>query len=317
MSFPLRLLPAVSFVAGAFLINAWDRPTAAQNVTPAADTQRIAARVGDSVIDEVDVQRDLARLTRNTPVRTEDLPAIRKAVLEQLIKQELVLIRFRREQRLVGEREINDELSRRKKTLTDRGTSWEKHLEEMKADEESLRRQLLWQLSWATYLDHMLTDENLRRYFEKYRTKFDGTQLRVAHILFAVAENAPQEAWTSAIAKAADVRAEIDGKELTFADAARKYSQAPTAEKGGEIGLIGRQEPMPEPFSQAAFELKPKEISQPVVTTHGVHLIQCLEVMPGTKTWQEVRDDLEHEVTRYLFEWNSDSERQKVKVSLP
>ncbi|NIP86218.1 MAG: hypothetical protein GTO03_11885, partial [Planctomycetales bacterium] len=97
---------------------------------------------------------------------------------------------------------------------------------------------------------------------------------------------------TKVVERAQQIRREIlDGK-ITFADAVARYSTGPSRREGGQLGFIGRQGPMDEPFSAAAFALGKKEISPPLVTRFGVHLIQCLEIKPGTKTWTEVVDAL-------------------------
>ena len=73
---------------------------------------------------------------------------------------------------------------------------------------------------------------------------------------------------------------------------------------------------MPEAFGQAAFALEPGAISPPVVTEAGVHLIQCVEIKPGSRTWQEVRGELEPTVTRYLFRWAADRQRPQARIEI-
>ena len=74
---------------------------------------------------------------------------------------------------------------------------------------------------------------------------------------------------------------------------------------------------MPEDFSQAAFALKTGEISEPIVTSFGVHLITVLEEKPGTKTWRDVESELRPAVTLYLFRWIADKERPTAKIEYP
>ena len=109
--------------------------------------------------------------------------------------------------------------------------------------------------------------------------------------------------------RAAEIREEITSGKLSFEAAAEKYSQAPTAKWGGDVGFITRHNMMPEPFAQAAFGLQPEEVSPPVVTSFGVHLIKCAEVKEGKKQWTDVRDQLLPACTRYLFQWIAGRER--------
>ena len=112
------------------------------------------------------------------------------------------------------------------------------------------------------------------------------------------------------------VRQAIVAGEFNFTEAAARYSAAPTADKGGEVGWISRHEPMSPEFNKAAFQLSPNQLSQPVVSLVGVHLIYCLEVKPGQRTWQEARAELIAAVRQYLFHWLADRERTRTTVEL-
>ncbi len=60
-----------------------------------------------------------------------------------------------------------------------------------------------------------------------------------------------------------------------FADAAKRFSQDGSAQAGGDLGWVSPGELVPE-FEQAMSRLRPGEISEPVVTQFGVHLIQVM-----------------------------------------
>ena len=68
---------------------------------------------------------------------------------------------------------------------------------------------------------------------------------------------------------------------MTFADAAEKYSAGPSRAKGGDLGFIPRHGIMVEPFARAAFVLAKGEISPPMATVFGIHLITVTDVKPG------------------------------------
>ena len=96
--------------------------------------------------------------------------------------------------------------------------------------------------------------------------------------------------------------AEIVVAKLTFADAARKYSDGPSRKDGGRLGWIGRHGPMDEAFSRAAFALNVGEVSPPVTTAFGVDLIRCDQLKPGEKKLADVRRELEDALSRELLD---------------
>ncbi|XP_015592431.1 putative peptidyl-prolyl cis-trans isomerase dodo [Cephus cinctus] len=68
-------------------------------------------------------------------------------------------------------------------------------------------------------------------------------------------------------------REQIVSGKATFAELASKYSDCSSAKRGGDLGPFGRGA-MQKPFEQAAFALKVGELSSPVVTDSGIHIIQ-------------------------------------------
>ena len=114
--------------------------------------------------------------------------------------------------------------------------------------------------------------------------------------------------------RAAQLKQDIAAGKLSFADAARQHSQAPSGKEGGDIGWIERQQPMPEDFTRVAYSLKPGEVGEPLVSPFGIHLITVLEERPGGKQWRQVQDELRPAVALYLFRWIADRERAGAKV---
>ena len=72
----------------------------------------------------------------------------------------------------------------------------------------------------------------------------------------------------------ADVQRKLDEGEA-FEKAAEKFSRCPSRHRGGDLGTFGRGRMVPS-FENAAFDLKVGEISKPVRTQFGYHLIQRL-----------------------------------------
>ncbi len=283
----------------------------------AEDTSAHAvAHVDGAAITVADVDREIALAFPNRTIDSRAQAALRSQTTEQLIRRQLVLRYLRGTQQSASPADVDLAIDRLKKQLAQREESLDDYLQARQLDESGLRRSLAWQIGWGRLLEKYLSDTNLQRYFEKHRRDFDGTELRVAHILFPVDEGADSAARLAARNKANEILAQIRAEQLTFSEAAKRYSSGASRDAGGDIGLISRREPMPEAFSRAAFALEVNQVSEPVETTFGFHLIRCLEIKPGQQRWSDVRKELEQAVTEYLFNWAADQARPNAKIEL-
>lgn len=221
--------------------------------------------------------------------------------LRQLVDQELAAAYLFQRRLAASEQDIDLEIARLQRHLDQQDQTLEAFLRQGGISEDELRREISWRLSWRRYLDRARTDETLSTFFEQHRRDFDGTELRVSHLLLLVDEEKGESALDAALARAKEIGQGIASGDMTFDEATGQFSEAPTAAEGGELGWIRRHEPMSEAFSQAAFDLEIGQISEPIVTSFGVHLIRCNEERPGEKSWEEVRDELASAVARSLF----------------
>ena len=76
--------------------------------------------------------------------------------------------------------------------------------------------------------------------------------------------------------EAVKIKKEIDNGEITFEDAARMYSICPSSQNGGDLGYFNRKQ-MAQQFADTAFDLKVGEISPPVGTKFGWHIIKTTD----------------------------------------
>ncbi len=299
-------LPAILAGLG-WLVLATSFAAAAQ---PAADSS-VIARVDDETISRTEAEYELKRVTRGKEVLPETLPTLQAAVLQALIDRRLVLRQLTAIKRVASEADVEQAVLRLQAALKTRGETLTHHLLEQKLSAEDLRQQFRWQLSWEKYLAERSTAENLQKFFEKHRPHFDGTERRAAHILWKVPADADAATREKIREQAAAVQAEIVAGKITFAAAAEKHSQGPSAKSGGDIGFIRRHEPMPESFAKAVFDLPASGISEPIATTFGWHVVQWTEEKPGQRTWQEAEHELRPAVASYLFEYHAAQERQR------
>ena len=139
-----------------------------------------------------------------------------------------------------------------------------------------------------------VTDAELHAAYDKNKNTYVLPEKRHAHhILIAASKD---DAADKKLADDVDAQAKA-GKD--FAELAKKYSKDPgSAQNGGDLGWADRTM-FVGPFTDALFNMKVGDISAPVKTQYGYHIIRLDEVQPGkTKTFDEARTELESEVRK-------------------
>ena len=128
-----------------------------------------------------------------------------------------------------------------------------------------------------------VTDADVEAAFKARRTQFEQpARTRVSHILVKVPTVGGSGAEDQAKARAESALARIRGG-ADFAQVAREMSEdASTASRGGDLGLIAQGELVPE-VDKAIQGLKAGEVSGPVRSPFGFHLLKVFEIVPATK----------------------------------
>jgi peptidyl-prolyl cis-trans isomerase SurA len=118
------------------------------------------------------------------------------------------------------------------------------------------------------------------------------TETRARHILLRTSDQAPPE---QAARRLREIRREIESGARRFEDVAKEVSEDGSAAAGGDLGWFGPGVMVPE-FEEPAARLAPGEISAPVASRFGVHLIQVLErrrtALPPAQKREQVRNVL-------------------------
>ncbi len=138
-----------------------------------------------------------------------------------------------------------------------------------------------------------VAEEDIRDYYESNPEKFKNPKtVHARHILIKVDQNAKPEEVESARQRAEDVlKMAKEGRD--FAALARQYSEGPTKTKGGDLGTF-RREAMVKPFADKAFSMAAAEISDPVRTRFGWHIIKVEKNNPAkTRTLDEAREEIQ------------------------
>jgi peptidyl-prolyl cis-trans isomerase SurA len=118
-----------------------------------------------------------------------------------------------------------------------------------------------------------VTPEEVQRYYEAHLSEYSTpARLQVAHIVFRLEPDAAPDRVAAVMAKAEEVQDRIK-KGADFAELAKQVSEDASAANGGALGWFKPGELL-EPLEKAAQTLKPGQVSDPIRTKAGVHLIK-------------------------------------------
>jgi len=142
-----------------------------------------------------------------------------------------------------------------------------------------------------------LSEEELKSYYEKHKDQYKEPEgLKLKHILIYVPKDADQKTREKALTRAKQIRAQLL-KGAKFEELAKIHSDdTASREKGGDLGILRKGETLPE-FEKEVFKLKPGELSQPIASPYGYHLVKVEkklpeEVLPYEKVKDQVKQDL-------------------------
>lgn len=142
----------------------------------------------------------------------------------------------------------------------------------------------------------------VKKAYDSGRSQYEVKETRRAsHIFFSVEAGAGADAKQKAQTKAGEIYKQLQKAPASFAELAKKQSEDPgSAAKGGDLGTVGRgtMKDVPE-FEDALFKLKPGEISAPVESKLGIHIIRLTAIQPGKiKPFEEVRAQIETDLRK-------------------
>ena len=239
---------------------------------------KILASVGGQSITEADVEQFLSALGQRGEAYRT--PQGKAAILEELINRKLFLMEAQRNL-FEAEAAFKTQLKQAKESLLV-NYAIEKAVGAVKVKEEEILA-----------------------FYEENKDKMGGGDtVNASHILVQTEEEALR------------ILDEIKGG-LSFEDAAKKYSSCPSKEEGGSLGDFGRGQMVPE-FEQAAFAMAEGELSAPIKTQFGYHLIRLNGKKTGEPTpLSEVRDRIEAELLHRNQQAAYQSKVNQLKILFP
>lgn len=237
----------------------------------AAGVMGLTACSQDNASSDVVVETKAGNITKD-----ELYEAMKEKFGEQALQQ-LIYEKVLTKEYKVSDKELNEKLDQIKSDL---GANFEMALTQYGYKDESdlketIRIGLLQEK--AAIKDIKVTEDELKEYYDKFKP-----EIKARHILVADEKTAKE------------VKQKLDegGK---FEDLAKEYSSdTGSAAQGGDLGWFGPGK-MVAPFEEAAYALEVNEISAPVKSEHGFHIIQLTD-KKEKGTFEEMKEELEHEL---------------------
>lgn len=210
-----------------------------------------------------------------------------------------------------GKKHILQELINQTLFLADAKANKLEESDEFKNEIIKMKDMILTQLNVNNLMRSIkIEDSDVKIYFETNKTKF-STPIKTdtSHILVDSEEECK------------DIYKKITSNKITFEEAAKVHSKCPSKEKGGNLGSYPKGQMVPE-YEAVAFEMKKDEISEPVKTQFGYHIIKLNEKQEATEAkfedvQQKAKEDLLgiKQQEEYINKINNMRQTYKVEIA--
>ncbi len=229
-------------------------------------------------------------------IGASQMPTFKKAILEKLIDRELLFQASEKEGIKVDDSKLEEQITQIKKQFPDEKTM-EKSLADKGITMDEIRDQIKKSMAVESLIrtkfekDVVVPESKADEFYKKNAEKFKKPEtVKASHIL-AKCEKGDDAGCKKSEEKIKDLRKKISGG-ADFAALAKANSDCPSKEKGGDLGEFTRGQ-MVKPFETAAFSMKNGELSQPVKTDFGWHLIKVTGKNPaGQIPYAQVKDQI-------------------------
>lgn len=251
-------------------------------------------------------KKDFAQVLLQTEAGKNLLDKYRENKLQGLIRQKLILQEAKKRdititqkqkdnlfkkhiQSIKQQNNITDE--QLKKSLKNQGIN---SLEQYKKRflDKNKDKLIINELRKQVTKDINVNEQRIRKYYDNNQGQFKvNKQAKISQILIKTETKDESEAKK-------EVNSILNkiNKGKSFTEMAKKYSEGPNANKGGSLGYISKGQ-ISNDFDKAAFNLNTGEISQPIKTKYGYHLIKVHDKKEaGVKSFKEVKDSIKQQL---------------------
>ncbi|SNS56653.1 periplasmic chaperone for outer membrane proteins SurA [Ekhidna lutea] len=249
---------------------------------------KIIAKVDDYIILKSELERSYLDFLSRGQMRGSNAKC---DILQQLVVNKMLMAQSEIDSIFVDDAEVNNNLDRRMSMMAQQFGGEEaiikaygKSIEQIRAEIfDNIKEQLTIQRMQSTLTSELkVTPAEVKKFFKNIpqdSLPYFSTEVSIAQIMIDAEPGKEQKDKVRNLLL--DIKDQIESG-ISFEVLAKKYSQDPgSAANGGQLGFYGRGELAPE-YEATALSLKPGEISMPVETQFGFHLIQLQEKRGNT-----------------------------------
>ena len=269
-------------------------PKAASASAPTTTSAPASKPFVMATVDKKEISSDfvdkMIRARFGNEVPQEDLPAARSEFLQSAIVLEL-MTRFLDQQKVEA---ADADLKAQKDLVAKAAAKDNMTVEAFMADRGITDQHMRDAARQEKLYKDTIAEEKVQAFIKANPHYFDGTKIKGSHILIKIDPITSTEDLKAAKARLEGIAADIKAGKITFEEAAKKFSDCPSKEKGGDLGewtYVGSpQGGMDKLFSKAAFATKVGEVSGVVHTRFGFHIIKVTGLTEGKDKPDESTD---------------------------
>ena len=243
---------------------------------------------------------------------------LKEMVLQTMIGSEIIYQQAEKEKVAPTEKQIQEQIDSFNETIKG-DEEYKAELKKMGINEKFLKFQFARDLANTNLQkkfeeDTKISEADMKKYYEDNKSDFYIDTVTASHILLKTVDDngkeLSEEKQKEAKKKAEEALAKVKAGE-DFVSVAKEYSQDSSASNGGELGTFGRGKMVTE-FENAAFAMKPGEISDIVKTQYGYHIIKVTDRVDKQETYDEVKNQIKttlagEKYTEYVEKLKKDS----------
>ena len=292
-----------------------------------AQLPEVVARVNGETISGKELEDAIRAISgRAGPIPPDERDRVYRGVLDDMIGYRLMIQEAKARKIAVADAEIDAQVAQIRSQFPN-DAQFQQALTAQNTTLEAVRNDTRDEMSAAKLVDSEIASkiavkpEAVTDFYNKNQDKFQqGARVRASHILIGIPQNADAATKQQARAKADALLKDLkSGKD--FAATAKANSQDPgSAPNGGDLGYFEQGQMVP-PFEQAAFALKPGEMSEVVESQFGYHIIKVADrqdtrVVPLEEAKAQIEEFLTQQNRHAQTELFVNALRAKAKIEI-